>query len=92
MDYLLKVTTEVNDVKVVFYGKIFLEYSEEENHNCLQFQSEVCVSKLTGILRSKLIEAGNYLWDYEEYDEIKHANIDATDLTEIYNPIFQHSS
>ena len=89
---LLIVKTEVNDVKITFYGKMFLEYPEDENHKCLQHEAEIAVAKLTGISRFKIEEAGNYLWNYEDYDEAKHSNLDITDLDNIYEPIFKHSS
>tara|TARA_B110000908_G_C9804323_1_gene250025 strand:- start:46 stop:324 length:279 start_codon:yes stop_codon:yes gene_type:complete len=89
---LLTVRTEVNDLKVTIFGKCFLEYPEEENHNYLQDQAEIMVSKLIGISKFKLKEAGNYLWDYENYDEEKHSNLDIMDLDDVYEPMFTHSS
>ena len=89
---LLKVKTEVNDLLVTAYGKCFLEYPEQESHEYLQDQAEIIVSKLTGISKFKLIEAGNYLWDYEKYDEMQHSNLDLMDLDDVYKPFFTHSS
>lgn len=89
---LLKVVTEVNDLIVVAYGKTFLEYPKDVSHNFLQDQAEIIVSKLTGISKFKLKEAGNYLWDYEDFNEKKHIHLDIMDLDDVYTPIFTHSS
>jgi len=88
---LLKVKTEVNDLMVVVYGKAFLEYPEKETHRYLQDQAEIIVSKLTGISKFKVEEAGNYLWDYEDYNDKKHSNLDIMDLDDVYVPMFTHS-
>lgn len=92
MEKILIVTTEVNDVKVVFYGKIFLEYPKKENHRILHEQAREIVSKLTGISTFSMVEAGNYTWNYEDYNEEIHKEFDAVDLLEIYEPRYSHSS
>ncbi|WP_026755058.1 hypothetical protein [Sediminibacter sp. Hel_I_10] len=91
MERVLKVVTEVNNIKVTFYGKMFLEYPEEENHNLLQEQAENIVERLTGINSLKVKEGHNYIWGHEPFDEAKHGDLEITDLDDVYAPVFKHS-
>lgn len=91
MDRYLKVTTEVNGERVVAHRRCFLEYPEDENHEYLYGQSVDIVAKLTGLSRTKIKEAHNFFWDYEDYNEEKHGHLDCVDMDEVYNTQFYNS-
>ena len=89
---LLRVTTEVNGLKLTSYGKCFLEYPKKEVDMYLQDQAEIIVSGLIGINKFSLKEVDNYFWSYEDYNEKKHSSLNIMDLDDVYEPVFIHSN
>jgi len=89
---LLKITTEVNEVKVTFYGKTFLEYPKEEVENHLEYVTKEELSKLLKTKKSNLIDGKNFFWSFSDYNKEKHSDLDITDLDDVYTPVFESLS
>jgi len=89
MYILLKITTEVNKVKVTFYGKTFLEYSQEEVATHLEYVAKEELSKLLKTKKSNLIDGKNFFWSFSDYNKEKHSDLDITDLDDVYTPVFE---